>query len=105
MGVGRRSKNQAGSRPISVSGTGYGWARKNQCQYPKPELHVGAPEVLAGWNDVEHRHAGDALRMIEGKPIGDAPAAIVSGDRKPFEPSCRISATQSRAIARFEYGS
>ena len=66
------------------------------------EIHVGAAEVLARRHDVEDGEPAHALRMVERHAVGDPPAAVVAGDREALMPERRITATLSRAIARFE---
>ena len=52
----------------------------------EPEGHVGAPEMLGGRQDVEHRQLQHALRVVERQAIGAAPAAVVPGDEERLEP-------------------
>ena len=58
-------------------------------QRPGPEREreacIRAIERIHRWNDVEQRQALDTLRMIEGEPIGDASAPVVTRQRKPIE--------------------
>jgi hypothetical protein len=57
---------------------------------PRPvrqgEPSVGAPEGLAGRNDVEKSKTLDPIRVVERHAIGDARPAIVADDRKAREP-------------------
>jgi hypothetical protein len=67
------------------------------------EAHVGAPEMLAGGDDVEHGQLRHGLRMVERHAIGAAPAAIVAGDEEALEPR-NTSPRPGRGHSAFEYG-
>src|SRR5437588_134506 len=51
----------------------------------QPELHVGAAEMLAGGQDVEHRQVADAVGVVEGEPVRTPSTPVVARHREALE--------------------
>src|SRR5829696_4619743 len=68
------------------------------------EGRVGARERLADRHGVEDGQSGHRARMVERAAERDVRAAVVPHDGEALVPERPHHATQSRAIARFEYG-
>ena len=73
-----RSRKRSGSPEIKRSGSGACWARKYQWKPPDPAGDAHLLELLDSWHDVQQRELLNALRVVERKPVGDAPAAVVA---------------------------